>query len=80
MKFIDTCLTIKDGSKSKNKILIHCSAGISRSATIVIAYLMHSLQMKYEDAYRFLKGKRSRIEPNCGFVKQLLEYEIEISK
>lgn len=38
--------------------MVHCYAGISRSATIVIAYLMHHFNWKYEKAYQISKALR----------------------
>ena len=52
-------------------VFVHCFAGASRSATIVIAYLMKERGMSLREAYRFVKSKRCFINPNEGFVKQL---------
>ncbi len=60
--------------------MIHCNAGISRSSTIVLAYLLGIHRMKYEDAYTLLKTARSNIRPNDGFVQQLKEYAAEITR
>jgi hypothetical protein len=59
-------------------VLVFCRAGISRSATIVIYYLMRRYKISYYDAYRFLKGKRRYIQPNDGFVRQLQEEESNV--
>jgi len=68
-------------NKPDNKILIHCAAGISRSASILIAYLMRYTEMKtYELAYNFLHQKRSIINPNSNFVEQLKVYEKNVKK
>ncbi|CAL4116430.1 unnamed protein product [Meganyctiphanes norvegica] len=56
-------------------VLVHCNAGVSRAASIVIAYLMKHYGMKYDEAFRFVKSKRSFIRPNVGFVEQLMIYE-----
>ncbi|KAL4500411.1 hypothetical protein ABPG72_003362 [Tetrahymena utriculariae] len=61
--------------QNKQNILIHCRRGISRSATILIAFLMKFQNKSYEDCYNFLKQKRPVINPNSGFVKQLKSYE-----
>jgi len=67
---------IFDEVKSNNSIIfVHCMMGKSRSATLVIAYLMKSLNMDYEDAYKFVKSHRKIIFPNLGFVRQLKEFE-----
>lgn len=57
------------------KALVHCVAGISRSSTIVIAYLMKTRRMSLREAYYHVKSKRPLIRPNTGFWKQLIEYE-----
>lgn len=61
--------------EKNQSILVYCRAGVSRSATIVIHYLMRRYNISYYDAYRFLKAKRHQIQPNHGFVQQLQEVE-----
>lgn len=53
---------IRDGN-----IFIHCYAGISRSSSIVIAYLIIKKKYSYNDAYNLVKSKRPCIRPNKGF-------------
>uniref|UniRef100_A0A8C6KKX3 Serine/threonine/tyrosine interacting protein n=1 Tax=Nothobranchius furzeri TaxID=105023 RepID=A0A8C6KKX3_NOTFU len=57
------------------KVLVHGNAGISRSAALVIAYLMETFGMKYRDAFSYVQERRFCINPNVGFVHQLQEYE-----
>lgn len=52
-------------------VLVHCNAGVSRSASIVIAYLILKVGMSFDDALKLVKGKRPAIQPNSGFVEQL---------
>ena len=66
--------------KKGKKVLIHCKAGMSRSAAFTIAYFMKSKGLSYKDAYLLVKKKRVCVKPNDGFVKQLLEYEQIIQK
>lgn len=58
-------------SKPKRGILVHCLMGRSRSASIVIAYIMRKYRLKYPAAYSYVRAKRSVVQPNIGFVKQL---------
>ncbi len=59
----------------RDKTLVHCMAGISRSATIVINYLMQKNRITYDEAYKICKKKRPIIEPNLGFIQQLKRME-----
>lgn len=59
-------------------IFVHCNAGVSRSASVVIAYLMKSERLKYQQAYDVIKNARPCIKPNNGFVQQLLCLEKEL--
>ncbi|CAF0862119.1 unnamed protein product [Didymodactylos carnosus] len=60
------------------KTLIHCYVGRSRSATIVLAYLMRYKQMSLKEAFHFLRARRPIIGPNFGFIKQLIVYEKQL--
>jgi len=65
-------------SENKN-VMVHCAAGISRSPTLVIAYLMIENRWTYDEAYDYVRNRRDIIDPNDGFVKQLknLEYKLK---
>jgi hypothetical protein len=63
------------------KVLVHCVKGMSRSGSIIIAYLMQERCLDYESALALARGSRSIIMPNSGFVDQLriwhqMEYSI----
>lgn len=55
------------------RVLVHCNAGISRSPTVCIAYLMITKELTFVEAYDLVKSKRPCIQPNAGFMKQLRE-------
>jgi protein-tyrosine phosphatase len=68
-----------DAIRKKGKgVLVHCRAGISRSATIVVAYVMKKNNWSAERALEYVASKRSQIDPNRGFRRQLEEYESEL--
>lgn len=59
-------------------VIVHCYAGISRSSSIVLAYLMSEKKMSLMNAHTHLKSKRRIIEPNDGFWSMLEDYESEL--
>lgn len=59
-------------------VLVHCHAGISRSCTLVLAFLMSRHDYSLQAAYAHVKRCRPQAGPNVGFMQQLLEYEVEI--
>ena len=56
-------------------VLVHCLAGVSRSVTVTVAYLMQKLHLSLNDAYDLVKRKKSNISPNFSFMGQLLDFE-----
>uniref|UniRef100_A0A8C5M5K3 Dual specificity protein phosphatase n=1 Tax=Leptobrachium leishanense TaxID=445787 RepID=A0A8C5M5K3_9ANUR len=67
--FIHNALRDKGG-----KILVHCAVGVSRSATLVLAYLMIHHDMTLVDAITTVKDRRGII-PNRGFLRQLINLD-----
>uniref|UniRef100_A0A0B6ZB53 protein-serine/threonine phosphatase n=1 Tax=Arion vulgaris TaxID=1028688 RepID=A0A0B6ZB53_9EUPU len=77
--YFDRCADkIHNVGRKGGKTLVHCVAGISRSASICLAYLMKYQRMTLEQAYRHVKKCRPVIHPNIGFWKQLIDYENRI--
>lgn len=64
-----------DGKKRKNnKVLVHCVWGMSRSPSLVMAYLMATHGMSFQKALQHVKSKRAVVKPNAGFETQLSIY------
>ncbi|XP_023216722.1 dual specificity protein phosphatase 22-like [Centruroides sculpturatus] len=56
-------------------VLIHCLAGVSRSATVAAAYIMSSTTLNARDAVKVIRTVRAIANPNFGFEKQLKNFE-----
>ncbi|OWK10659.1 DUSP2, partial [Cervus elaphus hippelaphus] len=63
---------------SGGRVLVHCQAGISRSATICLAYLIQSRRVRLDEAFDFVKQRRGVISPNFSFMGQLLQFETQV--
>ena len=74
VKFIREAVT----SNPDARILVHCKAGISRSSTVVAAYLMMEQRMSLRAGLALIIQKRDQACPNPGFLEQLKEMEIEL--
>jgi len=73
------CFQFLDDAKFKGqKALCHCQAGINRSPTIVIGYLMKSEGWTLKKSYGHVKDKRPIISPHENYFKQLLKLEMEL--
>ncbi|KAJ2084763.1 tyrosine protein phosphatase yvh1 [Coemansia sp. S142-1] len=71
--------------ESGGRMLVHCMAGQSRSATVAAAYLMQRDTLTAEVAIANIKDKRPQIYPNSGFLDQLqlyydLNYDVSTDK
>lgn len=73
--FYDVVQFIDDAISQNGKVFVHCYAGISRSATLVIAYLMAIKKYTLESALELLISKRKICDPNSGFILQLKCFE-----
>lgn len=75
-KFFDEAHRFIDEARGKKcNILVHCQAGISRSPTFAIAYLMRVSSLPLQDAYNLVKQCRPQTDPNLSFMGQLMLYE-----
>ncbi|MBZ3874656.1 Dual specificity protein phosphatase 18 [Sciurus carolinensis] len=62
----------------QGRTLLHCAAGVSRSATLCLAYLMKYHAMSLLDAHTWTKSCRPIIQPNNDFWEQLIHYEFQL--
>jgi protein-tyrosine phosphatase len=76
LEYLDEFIAfIHKARESGGQVLVHCNQGVSRSASIVIAYLMYKDKVSYSQAYMIAAGARPSIKPNYGFEQQLQKYE-----
>ena len=66
---------IHDHLSSGSSVLVHCAMGISRSTTMVIAYLIRFHNMSRDNAYLLIKSRRQIVEPKQTFWHQLEMWE-----
>ena len=74
IQFIDEHISRSEG------VLVHCQGGKSRSASMVLAYLISKQGMSFEDALELLKQKRKVVKPNDSFAAQLKEFEKDLKR
>lgn len=67
--------SVDEAREQGSGVLVHCHAGVSRSATVTVAYIMKRQGLCLGDAYKFVKDLRPVISPNLNFMGQLLKYE-----
>ncbi|XP_017848973.1 protein phosphatase Slingshot isoform X2 [Drosophila busckii] len=70
----DTFRYISRAKAEGSKVLVHCKMGVSRSASVVIAYAMKAYKWEFERALQHVKERRSCIKPNKNFLNQLETY------
>ncbi|CAJ1071383.1 dual specificity protein phosphatase 12 [Xyrichtys novacula] len=76
LSHMDDCyLFIQEAVDGGGAVLVHCQAGRSRSATVVVAYLMKRHHLSFADAYLKLKNVKQDVQVNSGFEQQLCLYE-----
>eukprot|EP01033_Poteriospumella_lacustris_P001987 gene1987-1446_t len=66
MQFLETNILHR-----QRTVLVHCAAGVSRSASMVIAFLMKQNRWDFDTARQFVWEKRPTINPNPRFEKEL---------
>ncbi|KAF9514621.1 hypothetical protein BS47DRAFT_1376479 [Hydnum rufescens UP504] len=81
-QFALICDWIEKARLEGGKVLVHCRVGVSRSATVTIAYVMKHHEMSLVDAYLLVRSRRLSIliQPNMRLLYNLVGWEIELAK
>jgi len=58
--------------------LVHCAAGVSRSSSLTLAYLIRERRMTLKEALQALRERRPICWPNAGFMAKLIKFETSI--
>jgi len=78
--YIDRVLQFIDGAISSGKrVFVHCKNGSSRSGAFVVAYIMRTKDMNFEDAWDFVRQRRAVCCPNQYFRAQIIDHFGELS-
>jgi len=73
------CIKFIDNVKEKGgRVLVHCIQGISRSVTLVMAYLIYKNKLTYDKAFNIVQNKREISSPNFGFSIQLQNFYLRL--
>ena len=73
------CIKFIDNVKEKGgRVLVHCIQGISRSVTLVMAYLIYKNKLTYDKAFNLVQSKREISSPNFGFSIQLQNFYLRL--
>lgn len=73
--YVDECsVFIQQAKQQDGVVLVHCNAGVSRSVSVVIGYLMKQERLSFTEAFNQVKSVRPSARPNPGFYQQLLHY------
>lgn len=69
---------IQHVAEGGGRTLVHCNAGVSRSAALCMAYLVKHRGVTLLEAHGWVKTCRPIVRPNNGFWEQLIRYEMEL--
>jgi dual specificity MAP kinase phosphatase len=61
---------LRQGIEQGESVFVHCKRGASRSGSVIIAYLMATRDLSYQEACRVARGAREYINPSKWFIKQ----------
>jgi protein-tyrosine phosphatase len=71
-RVFDTCHQfIENALQNNGRVFVHCAQGVSRSASVLIMYLIKTRGISYDEAFELVRVRRPLIKPNLGFIEQL---------
>jgi hypothetical protein len=70
---------IDNAINNGGKVLVHCKEGVSRSVTMVIAYIIYKEKITPSAALEMIRKIRSKANPNKGFMRLLQQYYDKIT-
>lgn len=76
------CTWIEKARLAGGRVLVHCRVGVSRSATVTIAYVMQHLRLSLVEAYLVVRSRRLSvlIQPNMRLLYNLLGWEVRLAR
>lgn len=72
--FYDAIEFFEEAKRKNGRVFVHCVQGISRSCTIIMAYLMKVQGVNWEKGFEFMRSKRPIVNPNMSFIAQLVTF------
>lgn len=73
------CELIDNRVRQNKRVLVHCQCGVSRSASLVVAYgLYKNPQLTVQEAYDAVKFRSRWIGPNMNLIYQLSEFKAKL--
>ncbi|KAI9591081.1 dual specificity phosphatase [Syncephalis fuscata] len=67
VEFFENAFSFIDQGRSRGEgVLVHCQCGVSRSASLVLAYVMRNQSMPLHEAYAYVKERSAAISPNMS--------------
>jgi protein-tyrosine phosphatase len=72
--FYDAIEFMTDARNKGGKVYVHCVQGVSRSATMIIAYMIFTDQISFQEGEKLVKARRGCVNPNLRFINQLISF------
>uniref|UniRef100_A0A1B0D9R4 protein-tyrosine-phosphatase n=1 Tax=Phlebotomus papatasi TaxID=29031 RepID=A0A1B0D9R4_PHLPP len=77
--YFPTAIQFIEEARTKGAaVLVHCLAGVSRSVTVTLAYLMHARSLCLNDAFSLVRSRKPDVSPNFHFMEQLHSFERQL--